>query len=414
MSQPPATGFRAGVAQLRDRDFARLFAARFVSSFGSAMAPVAMAFGVLELTGSPSQVGWVIASQTAAQVAVQLFGGAIADRRSRRRMMVRADLLAAAAETGLALLLLGGGAETWQLAALMAVNGVAFAIHWPAAVGLVPQVVERERLQPANALLSLAQNGAYALGGAGAGVLVAVAGAGVAIAIDAATFLASAALVATLRPREPLRAPAESLPHALREGWREFTRHTWLWAIVAQFSLVVAAWNGGFYVLGPVVALRSLGGAASWGWVTGAFGVGLLAGGLAALRLRVRRPMRAASLAVLTWAIPHALLAGPAPLPAIALGAFVAGAAGAIFGVLWNTALHQRVAPEALSRVSAYDVLGSIALAPAGEAVAGLLAESIGTSPSLWLCAALITAPTLAVLCVRDVRRLENPPLDGS
>jgi hypothetical protein len=175
---------------------------------------------------------------------------------------------------------------------------------------------------------------------------------------------------------------------------------------VAQFSLVVAAWNGGFLVVGPVVAERALGGAAAWGWVTGAFGAGLVVGGVLGLRLPIARPMLVATLCVFSFALPLLLLSGPAPLPWIAAGAFVAGVGGQLFSVLWNTALHTRVAPEALSRVSAYDVLGSIALAPLGEAAAGPLVEALGAGPTLWLGAACIVAPTAAVLGVREVRTL--------
>ena len=139
-----------------ERDFRILVVARFVSSFGSAMAPVTMAFGVLHLTGSPEKVGWVSASQTGAQVAVQLFGGALADRWSQRRLMIVADLLAASSQATMAYLLLSGIARVPWLMALMAVNGIGFALHWPAAGAIAPQVVPRQRLQPANALLSLA------------------------------------------------------------------------------------------------------------------------------------------------------------------------------------------------------------------------------------------------------------------
>jgi MFS family permease len=406
VSQDP--GYRAAVGQLRDGNFARLFSARFVSTFGSAMAPIAMAFAVLDLTGSPRLVGYVIASQSVAQIAVQLFGGALADRWSRRRLIVFADLLAASSQATMAFLLLSGTAEVWQLSVLMALNGVGFALHWPAAVGLVPQVVEREKLQPANALLSLAQSGAFGLGGACAGVLVALVGAGVAIAVDAATFGVSAVLMVGMRPRPQVRARGSSLLAELRDGWREFVSHRWLWVIVAQFSLVVAAWNGGFMVVGPVVAARTLGGPVAWGWVAGAFGAGLLTGGVLGMWLPVRHPMLVASVCVFTFALPLVLLTGPAPVPAIAAGAFVAGVGGELFGVLWNTALHTHVAPEALSRVSAYDILGSIALAPVGEAIAGPLVEGIGSRATLWLAAACITVPTVAVLFVRDVRALRS------
>ena len=395
---------------LGDAHFARLFAARMISTFGSAMAPVAMAFGVLELTGSPSQVGLVIASQTAATVAAVLFGGALADRWSRKRVWVGSDLLAAGSQTLMALLLLSGDPPILGLCALMALNGLAFAFMGPASVGLIPQVVERRRLQSANALLSLAWSGAMGLGGATAGVLVATVGAGWAIAVDALTFAVSAVLVAGVRPRPQERTDEGSLVQQLRAGWREFTAHRWLWAIVLQFSLLMAAWSGGFFVIGPVVAERALGGAAAWGWVTGAMGAGLLVGGVLGMRLAFRRPMLVATLATFTFAVPLLLLMAPAPVEWIAAGAFLAGVGGELFGVLWFTALHTHVAPEALSRVSAYDHLGSIVLMPLGEASAGPLYEALGPERALLLAAAGIVLPSLAVLGVRDVRTLGSGP----
>ncbi len=410
MSAAPPAGVRAGLALLRQPDFARLFSARFISSFGSAMAPVAMAFGVLDLTGSPAAMGMVVASQTAAQLAVQLFGGALADRGSRKAMMVGGDLVAAAAQVAMAVLLFRADSGLAPLMGLMALNGVAFAFLWPASMGLVPQVVARKDLQSANALLSLAQSGAFGLGGAAAGVIVAVSSASTAIAVDAATFVVSALLVLGIRPRPQERAEPSSLLLELRAGWKEFTSHRWLWTIVAQFAVLVAGWSGGFFIVGPVVADRALGGAASWGLVAGSFGAGLLAGGIVALRVHVREPMRVGVFCCLLLAAPLLLLSIPAPLLVVSLGAFAAGMGIELFSVMWMTALHTRVAPEALSRVSSYDILGSIALAPLGEALAGPLVEAFGTQLALWVGAALIILPTLVVLNVREVWRMPAVP----
>lgn len=177
---------------------------------------------------------------------------------------------------------------------------------------------------------------------------------------------------------------------------------------MAQFSLVVAAWSGGLLVIGPVVANQSLGGAAAWGWVTGALGMGFVIGGVIGMRASVKHPMRVATFCVLSFALPLALLIQPSPLWAVAAGAFVAGVGGELFAVLWYTALHTHVAPEALSRVSAYDVLGSIALAPLGEAIAGPLAEEMGTGPALWIGVGLIVVPTVIVLLVPEVWSLRS------
>jgi predicted MFS family arabinose efflux permease len=365
---------------------------------------------VLGVVGSenPEPVGYVAASTTAAQIGFQLFAGALADRGSRQRMMIVGDALATGAQIVFAALLLTGRATVPSMMGLAALIGVSFALHWPASVGLVPLVVRRDELVPANALLSMATNSATGLGSAVGGVLVATVGAGFVFALDAATFAASGLLVWTLRPTPQPRETSPGLWHELRAGWGEFTAHRWLWAIVLQFSLLVMGWQATYAVLGPIVADRALAGPSDWGWVAAALGAGLVGGGLLAMRVRIARPMFVGSLGVLGLALLPLALIGPAPLGWIVLAAFLGGLGIEVFGVLWNTALHTHVAPEMLSRVSAYDVVGSIALAPLGEALAGPLVERLGTAPTLELAAAAIVAPTLAVLLVPEVRRLRS------
>lgn len=398
---------RHALALLEERSFLRLFAARLVSMFGSSMAPIAIAFGVLDLTDSPAHVGLVVACDTLSRVAMLMFGGAVADRTSRRRVMVRADLFAALSQAGMAALFLTGNAEIALFCALAAINGATNAFHGPATDGLIPQIVAGERLQSANALLGLARNGSMALGAAAAGVLVAYAGAGWALAVDAGTFVLSAVLV------WPIAVPAQkplakaSLFDDLRDGWSEFMRHTWLWTIVAQFSVMVAGSSPVFAVIGPTVAKQAMGGAADWGLIASSFGVGTLTGGFVAMHLAVRRPMLVATLLVFSNALPGLLLIPPCAAPVICLGAFVDGVCGQIFAVLWYTTLQKRVALESLSRVSAYDHLGSTMFAPIGVVAAGWLLESVGARPTLMISTAMIVVPTLVVLCVREVRTLE-------
>lgn len=410
MSEAPQN-WRAGLSLLRERDFARLFLARLVSAFGSSMVFVALPFAVLELVGSenPRPIGYVIASATTAQLLFQLFGGALADRGSRQRMMVWADMLAATSQGTMAALLFTGTATVPLLMALAAAMGVAFALHWPAGVGLVPLVIQRHQLQAANSLLSIANSTAMGFGAAVGGIVAATIGAGWAIGFDALTFTVSAALIFSLRPREQTREASESLLHSIRAGWREFTSHRWLWAIVAQFSLLVMGFQATYAVIGPIVADRSMGGPASWGFISAGFGAGLVFGGLLAMRLRPARPMLVGVLGCFPLALLPYLLIGPAPVGWIAFGGFLAGIGMELFGVFWNTAIHTHVAPEAISRVSAYDVVGSMALAPIGEALAGPLVASVGAPPTLMAATWLVIIPTALVLLVPEVRRLGNP-----
>jgi len=400
------------VGLLREREFSRVFAARLISAFGSSMVFVALPFAVLELVGSdnPAPVGYVIACATGAQLLFQLFGGALADRGSRQRMIVLADTLATMSQGAMAALLLMGLASVPILMALCAVMGVAFALHHPAAMGLVPLVVRRDQLQAANSLLSVAASSAMGLGAAAGGIIAASVGAAWAIGADALTFAVSAALVATLRPQPQQPVESSTLLRDIREGWREFTSHRWLWAVVAQFSLLVMGFQATFAVIGPIVADRSMGGSQAWGWIAGAFGAGLLCGGLLALRIHIARPMLVGVLCCFGLALLPWLLVGPAPLGWVAAGGFLAGVGIEVFSVLWSTALHTHVAPEVLSRVSAYDVVGSMALAPVGEALAGPLVGWVGAPFTLQGAALLVVIPTLLVLFVPEVRQLRQLP----
>jgi predicted MFS family arabinose efflux permease len=397
---------RNGIALLRDRDFPKLFAAHLVSWFGTSMVPIAMAFGVLQLTGSTSATGIVIASQIGAQLLVVLFGGVVADRVSRRRVMVTADLAAMIGQLAMAAALISGRANVPLLMFLMAWNGVAGAFHHPALVGFVPQVVAPEKLHAANALLGTARSGAFALGAACGGVLVALVGSGATIAIDAVGFGAAALLISRIRIAEHATPPAATLLDDLRGGWTEFTSHRWLWVIVLQFSLVVAASESVYGLIGPAVAKQSMNGAPDWGFISAAFGVGTLVGGFVALRLHVVRPMLFATNCVFVGAAPALMLALTTRAWAIAVATFAHGIAGQIFGVLWNTTLQRKIPTALLSRVSAYDSLGSIALAPLGLVAAGFLLESVGAHATLLIAAMLIVVPTALALVDTDVRGL--------
>jgi hypothetical protein len=382
-----------------------LFFGRLVSFLGNAMAPIALAFAVLDLTGSAGDLGIVLAARSLPTVAFLLLGGVWADRLPRHVLLVAFSLVAAGTQAAAATLLITGVAQVWQLALLEAVNGMAAAFLGPASLGVVPQTIASHLIQPANALLRLAVNAAKVLGAAAAGLVVAGFGAGWGIAFDAATFAVAAVFFARLRlpPTEGLRL---GVLKELRGGWREFRSRTWLWAIVVQFAFVNAAFAGGFQVLGPFVAERHLGGATTWGLVVAAESVGFIAGGLLALWHRPHRPLLVATYGVLAGVPVLIALAVAAPVPVILAAAFVTGAGFETFGVQWDTAVQHHVPPEALSRVYAYDTVGSLVLGPVGQSLAGPAMIALGLGGAVALSAAVLFAATVAVLGVRDVRTL--------
>jgi MFS family permease len=178
---------------LREPNYRRLFLGRTTSLVGDGITPVAIAFAVLDLTGSPTDLGIVLAAHGLMVTVLVLVGGVFADRVSPRLAMLRADLTRMVMTGVLAALLLSGVAEIWQLAVLYAINGAATAFFNPASNAIVPQIVPGRRLQEATALLNLSRAAGHVAGPALAGVLLALGSPGAAPAVDAATFAVSAA-----------------------------------------------------------------------------------------------------------------------------------------------------------------------------------------------------------------------------
>jgi MFS family permease len=397
---------RAG--PLGQRDFRYLFLGRTTSFIGSAFANVALAFAVLELTGSKADLGYVLAARALPQVLFLLVGGIWADRLPRHRVMVASNIASGISQGAIALLLLSGQAQVWHLLVLAAVNGLSSAFFFPAAVGIVPQTVPQRMLQSANSFLSLGSNASFIAGAALGGLVVAATSPGVGLAVDAASFFLAALFLALIRLPAALRMEASNFLAELGEGWREFISRAWLWSIVLQFGFVNAIQLGTEGVLGPAIAKEHLGGAAAWGLILTAESIGLILGGLILLRLRPRRMLLAATLGYLLT-VPFLLgLAGPVPLVALVVFAALAGIGNETFGILWETTFQQEIPEEKYSRVSSYDALGSFALIPLGVAIAGPTADLIGTQATILAAAAISVTATLAVLFVRDVRTISR------
>jgi MFS family permease len=389
------------------REFRLLFLARSTSFFGSAIAPVAIAFAVLDLTGSATDLGLVLAARMLPQIVFMLVGGVWADRLPRNLVMVAADLVNAGTQAMTATLILTGNAELWHLIILQAIGGTAFSFFFPASTGLIPQTVEPALLQQANAILRMALNTAAISGAALGGFLVAGVGAGWALAIDAGTFFVSALFLVGMRVASDERLEAPNFLRELREGWREFASRTWLWVIVLAFGFLNAAETGAFYVLGPVVARDELGGASAYGGLLAAEALGLLVGGLLALRYRPTRPLFVGCAAMAGLPPVLVLLALGAPLPILLAAALLMGIGIEIFGVLWDTSLQQHVPQQALSRVSSYDALGSFVFIPLGQIAAGPVSELIGTDETLYLAAGIVAVCIVGMLLTPDIRRLQ-------
>jgi MFS family permease len=392
---------------LREREFRLLFLGQSVSLVGDGMVSVALAFAVLDLTGSVSDVGFVFAAFTLPLVGFLLVGGVFADRFQQRGVMVFSDLICFASQGLAAALLVSGHARLWELVLLQAVRGTARAFFMPASTALTPLTVGAELLQEANALRGLSMAFGDVIGPAVSGAIVAAAGSGWAIGFDSLTYAVSAVFLASLRlpRREPL--PPQSFLQDLHDGWREFTARTWVWSNLVFIGVGNTMFNW-FFVLGAAVARRSLGGAGSWGLIVSGLGLGAVAGGVLALRVRPRRPLVVANLGLTLFAVPTVLLALHLPALVVAAGAVVGGVGGTFFNAVWETTLQRHIPPERLSRVTAYDWFVSTAANPVGQSVAGPTAGAIGIETTLGIAAGYFVAAPFLVLAIPSVRHLRD------
>lgn len=399
----------ASLDVLGERRFRLLFGARSISAFGGTMAELALAFAVLGI-GRPRDLGFVILAREIPLVALLLLGGVWADRVPRQLVLISTDLVRAAAQAATAALLLTGSATVLTVALLQVIYGGATAFGRPAFTGLLPQIVPTARLQEANAVLGLSRS-VVAIGGPAVGALiVAAANPGWALAADAATFVVSAALLTGIRLPRTSRLAGSTVLSDLREGWRELVSRSWVWTMIASFAMFQLTVFPALLVLGPYVAKTELGGAGAWGTILAVEAVGALAGGTLALHVRFARPLVAALLLATPAALQLVLIGRVAPVWLIASSAFLAGACLALNDAVWFATLQEKIPAHAISRISSFDWLGSVALNPIGYALVGPLSEAIGVPAALYLAAAINVTSILAVLSVPSVRALRAGP----
>jgi MFS family permease len=399
--------FEKWLGALRERNFRLYFMGQLTSAVGTGMTPVALSFAVLALPhGSASDVGAVLAAETVPLVIFLLLGGVAGDRLGRRRVMLGADVVRASAQTGLGAWILFGHPPLWGFLVLSALVGSGTAFFVPALTGLIPQIVSPERLRQANALNGLSFSIGGIVGPSVAGVIVAVASPGWAILADALSYVVSVASLAALRMGLAPQNTPESFFTQLHRGWSEFWARTWLWSIVLSASLFNLVAIAPYFVFGAVIAKESLGGATAWGTILAAQGAGAVLGGITMLRVHIKRPLVAGGLSLLVWPFPLLALAYVAPVPVIAIGAFLGGASFAVFDTQWQTTMQREVPAEVLSRVSAYDWFGSLVFLPVGYAIAGPVASVVGIRTVFFAGTAYMCAAVAALMLVPSIRHM--------
>ena len=386
----------------------RLFVARFISNYGNGMGPIALAFGILGLpNGSANLLGLVLGTTTVLFLIMAPFGGVIADKYGRAKMVGLTDMAG-----GLILFVQAGYFATGNvpIAVLLIVNGsfgILWGIFWPAFSGVIPAVLPEAGLQKGNALNALFTNSGMILGAASAGFLIDAFGPAITLGIDAASFFVSGLLVFTFRHLTPRAEHTENtMIDDLRHGWKVFISFRWIVIIVAVFSFIVMCWAAAENVLGPLIALEHFDGAKSWSYVITAESVGLVVGSLIAIKVKPKYPMRFLMLSSFTITFYIAALAKPQSLAVIAVCAFLFGITLDLWGTLWSTALQRKVPRDSLSRVSSFDAMGSLMFRPIGLAIAAPLSTLLGIETFIYILAIITVFAIVLPLFNSEVRNM--------
>ena len=399
------------LSALRSRDFRLLWLSQSASVVGDALVVVAVGLYVTRLTDNPRDVGLVLTAYALPLVLFVLVGGVVADRLPRQAVMVASDVVRCVLHGALAVLILTGAVRVWHMVVVGVLFGTAEAFFRPAYTGLVPQTVPEGEIQSAQALGGVTRELATFASPALATALVLGVGGAAAFGLDAVTFAVSAVLVARVRARRRGDEPARSSMLAdLREGGRAVRIRPWVWATLAAFCVALLVALAPFFVLGASVGRDVYGTDAVFGLASSALGLGTLTGALVGSRWRPARPLLVGMLAAVPWPGAIALYALGPPQPVLYAAMALAGLGIGMFDVYWETALAQRIPPHLLSRVSAWDWMGSLALLPLGYLLAGPVADAVGPVPVLVGGGALGMLACLAGVLPRSTRTMARLP----
>ena len=393
---------------LKRPHYRRFLTARFISNFGNGMGPIALAFGILHMRGgSASLLGWVLGIQTIAMLVMSPLGGVIADKYGRVLVLGLMDIIGGSAFLVQAYFFSTGHVPLGIFLAVNITFGLSWGVFWPAFGGLMPALVEEDDLQKANSANQFVANIAIISGTAVGGILVSTLGSTIALTIDALSFMICGLIVFGMRYlTEPSNTKSTMLDD-LMHGWKVFLSFRWIVVIVAAFGLIVMSWAAAENVLGPLISLEKFHGAKSWSIVLSAEAVGYIVGSLLGLRIRPKYPMRFLMIATFSVSLYIFSLVGPWQLWVIAICAFLWGITLDLWGAIWTTALQKEVPRDSLSRVSAFDGMGSLSLRPLGLAIAAPMAQWLGLPRTLVIFAIIAAVATAATLVVPQVRNMQ-------
>ena len=395
-------------AVLRSRHYLLLWGAQFASLMAGFFNYVAVAWLVLQLTGSTLAVGGVLAAAAVPMAVLMLLGGAASDRFSPRNTMLVAGLVRGGVVAALAGLTLTHSVQLWELFAAAVLVGATSAFFVPASTSMLPRLVAGDQLQAGNALLNLSRTAAMVLGSALAGVVVAAVGAGTALAVDAAASVLAGLLVLPLPAGGAGSATAAGNPlGAVRDGVLYVWRDVPLRATLLVIAVLNLAALGAIEVGLPALAFQRFSqGAAALGGAFAAWGIGSTVGSIVAGTRRI--PERFGWFMVGTVALIGVGLAAvgvASTLPiliAVMVALGVVEGIGTTYLISW---MQRRTEPGMQGRVMSLAMLSSVGLEPVALALAGAVAgRSLGLL--FWASAVAIELTALAASLTRSVRRM--------
>lgn len=393
---------------MQDRGFRWFFLARAITMIAGSMSSIALAFAVLGIDNDAGSLALVLTIFTLANVIFLIFGGVVADRFPRALVIQSCYVIDILSIGTTATLLFTGTATVPLLALLAGVNGAASAFVMPAMQGIIPQLTTPAHLQQANAMLSFVRSVTTIGGPIIAGVLVATTGPAWVMVIQAVGWAVAIVLLAMVKLPAPDPSGA-SFFRDLRTGWHEFWSRTWMWSICIAFMVLNAIHIGAWGVAGPYIAMNDPRlGAAGWGWVVGAEGLGILVMTLILMWLPLRRPLRWGMLAVSTLAIPLAMLGLYPHALFLAIAAFIAGVGVEIFNTGWNVTEMEQIPGDKLSRVASYDMLASFVAMPLGTLAFGWLIGHVDVTTLLVASAIIYAVVAIGTMFIPSVWRMER------
>jgi len=377
---------RAGTfAAFRSRDFRLLWWGQTISFVGDAAFVVALGWRVTDLTGKASSLGFVLAGESLAMLATLLWGGVLADRYSRRLLMIGSDLARVVLMAVFCALDAAGHLGFATILVLSVLFGAADGFFQPAFGGIVPLVVETPMLPSANSWLGIARQGSAVAGPAIAAALYGTLGPTVVWGIDAGSFAVSAGALWLARPRTIAPPPRLGMRRELVEGFRYVISVPWIWTGIGATTVILMVAMSPYTVLLPgVVQSHYHRGVGSYGVLFSAMAAGMVVGSLIWARWHPRRWRVAICFASFGINDLGIIVVALSPwYPAAVAAAAWRGLWIGIGIATWTTLIAELVPEHLLSRVLSFDYFGSLGLTPIGFVLAGAAAAVVAPTAVL-------------------------------